>query len=217
MSTLTIQPATSDSYLSQVSPYTNHGSDTDILVGDGTAHSAHRGILGFDFSALASGSLISDAVLGMYYFQAQRGDPTGRTYWAYRITQKNWTQTGVTWNKYDGTNAWNTAGGDYTTTDGASAVIASAGAWVTWTVTNQVKFAQSYTSKIANFLIMDGDETSNNDADFYSNNYTTDPTKCPYLTITYTLGTGWSGKIDQISIPTKVNNIASILKINGIV
>lgn len=187
MSTLTIQPSNIDTYLSSGAPDTNTGTQIDFVVGPHTTLKL-RGVLKFDFSALPSNAVISSAIMSLYY-HAHDVDPVGRTHWVYRLTQIGVTETGATWNKYDGSNLWVAAGGDYTETDGASSVVPASYAWRDWNITAIVQYAQANTNKIAYLIVKDGTEPDNNfyDGYYYSREYTTDLTLRPKLVINYTL------------------------------
>jgi len=221
MATLTIQPSGADSCLFQNDPDANYGTSIAIYIGRGDNSDKRREILKFDFSSLVAGCTISEAKLYLYYSGYLVSDPVGRTYWAYRLTQRSWTETGSSWNHYVGTTDWATAGGDYTATDGASAVVPAAAGWMSWTVTNQVTFAQAYTGKVAHFLMRDGTETSNKIGAFPSNNYTTNTALCPYLILTYTAA-GWAhAKNGVVALSnSKINGLVAatgITSVDGII
>src|SRR3990167_2433540 len=59
-----------------------------------------------------------------------------------RITQAAWTETGTTWNKYDGTNNWTTAGGDVSTPTVAFTFPDADGVWITMTGTETQTYLQ---------------------------------------------------------------------------
>ena len=205
---LTIQPSDIDTYLINADPNTNFGTDVDLIIqaylyGNTLRHS----ILKFDFSALPVGATISAATLSLYYYS---GTVAGRIYWAYELTQTAWTETGATWNKYDGTNNWTTPGGDYTTTDGASLTMPTAPAWANWNVLALAQHFQSTHGEVAHFLIIDGseNESGNYYSFLYSNNFTTNLSLRPKLVLTYT-------------IPTNIKTLNSVAKasiktINGV-
>ncbi len=189
MGTLIIQPSTIDNYLTSFGPDSNRGSLTSINI-NSRSTVIERGLLKFDFSAIPEpdNTTIDSAILSLFYV-ARTLDPVGRTYWAYRLTEIGWTELGSTWNDYDGVNNWATAGGDFTTTDGASAVVpASLDTWMNWTVTDQVQYALDNTNSIAHFLIKDGTETTpaNKRALFYSREKVGFDAFRPKLVITFT-------------------------------
>jgi len=221
MATLTIQPSTADSSSFQNDPYTTWGGNSVLYVGRGSNSDKRRSILKFDFSALVPGCTISEAKLYLYYSGYLGATPNGRTYWAYRITQRNWTEADSSWYRYASGLSWATAGGDYTTTDGASAVVPASAGWMNWTVTTQVQFAQAYTGKVAHFLMRDGIETSASIGVFYSRDYTTNTTLCPYLILTYTAA-GWAhAKNGVVALSnSKINGLVAatgITSVDGII
>lgn len=186
MAELIVQPTVKDNYLYKETPDANCGTETSFIIYAEPSAIAHPA-LQFDFSELPEGAVISAATLNLYYFSLY-GPTAGRTYWAYELTQTDWTETGSTWNKYDGSNAWSTAGGDYIPDDGASLLVPLSYGWMAWDVLNLVKHFQSSHSKIANFLLRDGTENATAASYFYSRNYNTNPTLRPKLIITYELG-----------------------------
>ena len=184
----TFQPSTTDTILDEGGPNTNYGTETYLWVRSRSSSRNNRAILKFDVSSqIPSGSTINSATLSLYYYIHGSNDPVGRTEWAYRITQTAWGETTATWNKYDGTNAWTTAGGDYTTTDGASTTVPASYGWMNWDVTAQVQTAIDSVSGIAHFLLKDGTESSSTpyNCNFYSREYATG-SLCPKLYVSWT-------------------------------
>ncbi len=191
MPTLTIQPSTADNQLRSAAPTTNYGTATPISVGM-SAGEYNNGIFSFDFSALPNGTTILTAPLSCYHCGV--GGETGRTYWLYRATRTNWTELGSCWDNYKSGSAWTTAGGDFTTTNGASAVTPAINNWMQWSVLAQCQYAQVNTSKIAHFILKAGTEEDGHYSQFYSNNYAVDTTLCPKLILTYRYNNGlWFG------------------------
>jgi len=181
--TTTIQPSSKDSQILSDWPDTNYGSDTWMCV----CNLARRSLVQFDLSSIPSGSKISSATLKIYYGFWATNNPSGRTYWAYRVTQ-SWTEGGVTWNKHDGTNNWATQGGDYTTTDGDSATVpGSSDSWMMWNATAIVKAWIEDDEPNYGFLIRDGDETgATTYFAYFRTREFTDPDLHPILTINHT-------------------------------
>ena len=200
-SPLTIQPSNMDNWIYEGGVNTNYGTPTFFYIGADDATKAITALLQFDFSALPDGAVISEATLSVYYYLLFHNPITGRTYWAYELTQTGWTETKSTWNAaydddLDGVNDsgdifWATAGAkhdpnDFTTTNGAYTTVGAALNWLSWNVLALVQHFNSSHNKIANFLIKDSALSTGCAAKIYSNNYTTDPSLCPKLIITYT-------------------------------
>ena len=147
MTILTIQPSDIDNYLRSENPDNNYGGAPFVYL----RLADRNAILKFDFSALPAGAIINSATLSVY----KDTDSASINFFAYRLTQTAWTELGSTWNKYDGTNNWATAGGDYTTVDFVEVSMAGLG-WLNFDVTAQVQYAQNNTSEIAHFLLKGG-------------------------------------------------------------
>lgn len=113
MPTLVLQP-TIDSYMSGVQTGTNFGGSTQIIHGlvysGGTKLQWRRGIVNFDVSAL-SGAIITSAKLVREVLSVSGAGGVGAR--LSRCTRPaQWTESGVTWNMYDGVNLWTVGGGD---------------------------------------------------------------------------------------------------------
>jgi hypothetical protein len=132
MSQLILQPDATlgvDTYVSSVGATINF--DAEIVLRAGTDKFSKssiayvRPLLRFDLSGVPAGSVIHSATLTLY--PANGILSGGGTFNLYRLTQPAWTESGATWNTYDGAQAWNTAGGDYTTLDGDETSLAGPG------------------------------------------------------------------------------------------
>jgi hypothetical protein len=185
--TVSIQPSSQDSYISEWSSSSNNGGNDYILVNPHAGH-AYRIVVKFDLSSIPSGSTVSTATLKLLYNHGTSETPAGRTYMAYRITQ-SWTEMGVTWERYDGTNSWATSGGDYTTSGGASSIFPSSYGWMSWDVTNIAKAWIETGEPNNGFLVKDDNESSFvgaiPQANFCSREWA-ESDKRPILEITYT-------------------------------
>ncbi len=199
---LTVQPAAADTYIRDgASSGNNHGTQTSIWLKNANADYQTRGILAFDFSTLDDSAVIESAYLDLYYFDNDIGiDPVGETVEVNRLTRTDWVEEEVTWNDYKNATPWTSAGGDFTVTDQATAIMPAAFGWVRWTVTDLVKYAQGNTSEIVNLLLKFA-TTPGVGARFYSKEYTTDPSKQPKLIINYTTNVdALSVSIAEVSI-----------------
>lgn len=121
MYSLNLQPDGNDGLDAPIisAPYAavNYGSSHTLLfLGTVFAFDQtvfHRGVLSFDLASIAPGASILAAGLDLY--SDGSGDTPGTSsFLCRRLTRTNWTENGVTWNRYDGVNNWTTAGGDAT-------------------------------------------------------------------------------------------------------
>lgn len=124
--TLDLAP-TKDGYISSGSNADTSFSNAQLLAGTfapiGQGH-FYRMLLEFDLSALPPGALIVSATLTL----TRVGGTTVATptYYCRLLTRNSWTSA-MTWNRYDGTNAWTTVGGDHTTDDQDTVVYGGSG------------------------------------------------------------------------------------------
>jgi hypothetical protein len=117
---------------------TSYCGGSNLKVGwDGTQ--AYRALLRFDLSGIPANSAIAGAHLMAYLNSHTTTNQTGVS--AYQVTRP-WT-SGATWNKYDGTNAWTSAGGDIqapaTYTNPSAWGWPSTGTWYEWGTSNLVQ------------------------------------------------------------------------------
>lgn len=112
MSTLTLQPDGTDgvdNFLNSAAPTTNYGTGTTMNIGElNSSAQVARALIKFDLSSLPPTSVVATATLCMTI--AGDYSDAARTMRVYRQL-KAWTEAGATWNKYDGSNNWTTAGG----------------------------------------------------------------------------------------------------------
>lgn len=89
-------------------PTTNFGNS---FTAGNFGGSTRNGLI--DFTMSTGSGTISKVTMFLYSTGEIR---SGGTHSVHQLTRTNWTQAGCTWNKYDGTNNWTTAGGDYSAT-----------------------------------------------------------------------------------------------------
>lgn len=104
----------------------------------------------------------------------------------HQLTRSNWTQAGVTYNKYDGTNSWTSAGGDYGTAMKTISVLGSAsvGTKVSWDIMGgsaDVPITVNWSDTLE-LIIRSTTGSAGIDFDWTTN--------LPYVEITYTSGGG---------------------------
>jgi hypothetical protein len=106
-----------DSYMDGHDPDSNFGAGALINMGTvyqgGDKDALNRAIASFDVSQLAGETILAAEMRRALTLTAGAGaDVT-----IYRCTRPaQWTENGVTWNKYDGSHDWASAGGDYDAT-----------------------------------------------------------------------------------------------------
>jgi len=105
-----------DAEMQSSNPTTNYGTETTLQVGEykSAVGDYYRSLLKFDLTSLA-GKTVGTATLFLKDTGANYSD-NERTMRAYRVLRA-WTEAGVTWNTYNGSNAWGTAGCANTSSD----------------------------------------------------------------------------------------------------
>lgn len=153
---------------------------------------SYRSILQFPITwgtDIPVGATITAATLSLNYYYHYANDPVGRTLWAYRLLRLDFMELEAGWIIYKTGNNWTTAGAksdgnDFTSDDGASAVVPAAYGWMEWDVLNQLLWAQTNICNPA-FLVRDG-AVGNYCSFFHSKEYAADPDLRPKLVIDYT-------------------------------
>lgn len=97
----------------------NQGSLDDLTI-DSPAGNEERFLIKFPFTDIPSNATITAATMVL----TQKGTGTAATPTVQRCLL-NWTETGVTWTSYDGTNNWNTAGAKAAASDYDATVLAT--------------------------------------------------------------------------------------------
>jgi len=180
--TRTFQPSSADSYVDQFNPTTNYGSSTTLSVNTRASRNT-RALVQFTIAAIPANS-VSSATMQLYLTTAPAAS---RTHNAHLITQ-SWTEAGVTWDTYDGTNNWTTAGGDFSGTATASTTTGTtSGVTLSWTVTSDVQAYVNGTATNYGWLVKDQTEsaTPNRTSAYASKEYAT-PANRPLLSVTFT-------------------------------
>lgn len=130
MTTYTYQPDETDgidTFMKDIAPTTNYGTAGGLDIGDKTALGKGRTLIKFDFTKgtnpIPAYSQIVSATLTLT--PITDNSHNARVLSVYR-SLRAWTEAGATWNKYDGTSDWGTAGAANTTTDREAAAMGTA-------------------------------------------------------------------------------------------
>ncbi|HUV84560.1 MAG TPA: DNRLRE domain-containing protein, partial [Methanosarcinales archaeon] len=167
----TYQPSTKDNLLYYGAADTNYGDLTRVNIQGNKNGMACRSLLHFDTSDIPDGATFSQGDISLYCYEEVATTMTG---YAARLTQLGWTELGSTWNKYDGTNAWTTAGGDFTTTNQVGINVFTTD-WKTWEASTLIQDCYDNQSKNVHLLFYAGDEANHAQwANLYSREYTAD-------------------------------------------
>jgi hypothetical protein len=183
--TTTDYSASADSYIQQNLATTNYGSATDMYTYPWTGVPANRrSMVRFDLSAIPNGSTITSATLKLTETGTQG---SARTLAVHRLT-KNWTNAGVTWNKYDGVTDWTAAGGDYAAATATNAITWTASYKTdTWDVTTDVdNFVNNATANYG-WLVKDNSEDDSQQFWMYGTVDNVTSANRPVLTVVYVL------------------------------
>jgi YD repeat-containing protein len=113
--TVELQGASRDCALTSDTPTLSFCSNSQLWVGWSGDHD-HHSLVKWDVSAIPKDALVLSGDAGLY--QSGSTVSVAKAVSIHRIT-RDWTN-GASWNTYDGTHAWTTAGGDYDPTPAAS-------------------------------------------------------------------------------------------------
>lgn len=179
-----------DTFMSSSNPTTNYGTNTIIQCGrEGTSNNL-RTLMKFNLSSIPTGAACNDAAIELYCFYY---DASGRDMSMHELRsgRAGWTEGGATWNVYDGSNSWGTAGCDDTSSDRLSTAIATAtvvSGWTTFDLT-AADIEDWFGSSNENYGILLRETTEINwtKTQFWSSDYTTSSLR-PKISVDYTVG-----------------------------
>ena len=167
-------PSCEDTYIDSGTPNTNYNGEDEMQVSYNTYPSETTILIGCDLTShlIPNGYAVKTATLKMRLADFPSGNPIIS---AWESMQHNWSESGATWSKYDGTNAWGTSGAKGWEKGGLldSASLTSttsAGDWVEWDITLAVQNAMREGRSVDLILGILGSGSGNNrDALFYPN------------------------------------------------
>ncbi|MBD3319217.1 DNRLRE domain-containing protein [Candidatus Woesearchaeota archaeon] len=172
----------------------NRGTVSNLRVGRTTGVNNIRTAIAFNLSSIPDVAIVNNALLELYFYNIPASDSTAAQNMAvHRIQQsppRDWQETLVTWNTYDGTNSWTSAGGDFnaTATDVVSISSADLNSFIAWNVTTDVQAFVQNSSLNFGWILKDNTESTNSiRRDFYSKEYSGNTSLLPRLTVNYTI------------------------------
>lgn len=177
---------------------------TAVAVGDDESSAqVNRNLLKWtNLSDIPSGATVTGAVMTLTY--AADYSANARTLRVFRV-KRTVDYDQVTWNKYDASNNWGTAGCGDTTNDREGTDIGNVSIPASPTIDTTVDItltASAIQEMIAgtftnNGFLLKKDTENNDQVDFYGVGYVTEGSR-PLLTITYTVPTGGSLFFNQL-------------------
>ncbi|WP_047155348.1 DNRLRE domain-containing protein [Aneurinibacillus tyrosinisolvens] len=170
-------------------PTQTGGADKDLGVGTYTSSAGSntiRGLVKFDLSSIPRGSRILDANMNLWL--SSIWNTTGINVSAYEIT-KDWKDTTVNWNTFNGTTAWATPGGDVKTTPAATvsgiSVLTDLGVHYAFDLTKAATGWNDSPSSNYGVLLKSDSESTATLKKFVSSDDTTNSNYAPMLAVTY--------------------------------
>lgn len=184
LSTDTASTNNKDTYIDQEIPDSSFSTDTVIRMQDYYNTNIRRGLVNF---IMSSGSGTITAVkLYLYCTYLDNSHVPDFVINAHALVQLGWTDN-ATWNKYNGSNAWTAAGGDYSATV-VDAVTVNSVAWWAFILMgtgSDNPLTLNWGNEV-NILLKYNNENKWTTNHFASKEYVIDTAKRPYLEITYT-------------------------------
>lgn len=141
----------------------------------------HNSLVQFDVQDfLPRDAVVLDAELWLW--MTRKHNSNQKTIGVHRVTRP-WTNS-ATWDSYDGTNVWTSAGGDYVSEPVSEIDLGSEDSWETWDVTKLVSDWADGTHADNGLILTDQNPSVDNSGQFASTE-STDPNDSPHLDIIY--------------------------------
>jgi len=163
-----------DTYIASNSTGSNYGTITSVYTG--YSGGIRRTLIRFNISSIPAGSVITLATASLY---CSNGNASVSNM-LYRCT-KAWTESGATWNKYDGTNAWASAGGDWDASLYSNALVPVTSQWSDFNAKDLVTDALANRSGILSLIMKDSNEVASNYSSYKSSDNTSDTPHRPKI------------------------------------
>ncbi|MFD6716865.1 DNRLRE domain-containing protein [Micromonospora chalcea] len=181
---------TTDTTLSQARPTENvdvYDGDPYVSPGNNSSYYGDtRGLVKFPtLTGIPANAKVVDADLRLYNSGLYPGTDTDEYVDVHKLT-RNFTETSATWNTYDGTNAWTTAGGDYDTSWKASYnQFTNDPKWASWDVTTAADGWVKDPTKNFGLLLRQRDEVNQTARAVLLSSEAQEPLLRPTLEVTY--------------------------------
>lgn len=201
-----------DCMLQSLDPTVSYCGTDNLKIGWSGDHD-HNTIMRFDVqSVVPKAAQVLEAKLGLYLWA--QSTTTSKPVRVHRLTRSF--TSAANWSRYDGTNAWSAAGGDFDPTVESSTEVGATGStnrYHYWGVRGLAEGWLKGTTPNDGLLLKDGGGQVVNALQFRASEHT-DGTKRPYLDIRYEERTGVRGHYkfesqqlsDRISLDTNVAN-----------
>ena len=216
---VTVDPTTTinaqnDCFISSSAPTTTKCAE-ELEVGTDTGDAPttdERALLRFDVAtAIPREAIVASANLNLWAWS--RRTTSTMTVSAHRLT-KPWVNGAVTWSKYDATNSWTTAGGDFDATAAASNSSVGDGTakWYTWYPSELVQGWVDRSVDNHGLILKGPGSSAPNMVEFSSNDF--DATHRPYMDVKWKHRLGirdhWTFESQKLSGDVKLDaNVAN--------
>lgn len=178
---------TTDASLLESVPDSGYGGSEGIFIGEYAAWPGYdnRGVLRFDLSEVPADAKVLQAKLGLksYYTESSTEKEMSVHALTHEFTHD------ATWNDYDGTNAWGSAGGDFDSEPAAVSAVGASLGWEYWYPTELVQEWVEGSRENHGLLLRDMPGEPNNGTEFRSSEYGTAADR-PYVDVMWHPRTG---------------------------
>jgi len=194
MATTTLYPDIDTRIIDGAFANNNYATNTAIVLGAGGDARKDRALLKADWSSL-SGTIIDNIDLMLYQYSG--AGATAMTVDVRRVL-RSWGEATATWNKYDGTNSWGTAGCSATSDRDSTPLVSlsvpdSINVWRTFSSQAFTDYVKTVVAGATDYgLLLSSSVEGNSTAwarTFYSSDYATDTTLRPKIVVTYRTAT----------------------------
>ncbi len=177
-----------DTYLSEVRPTDNFGSQDNLLMDSEAGKRLHI-IMRFDLSTVPAGSIVDDATLWIYQTQGSRG--VAVEFDVHRLTA-GFEELEASWDKSTSSTNWTSPGGDYDPYSHGTYTVANAVSWLGMDVSKMVDGWISDPASNLGLILVPVATGGDNQKSFQSSDDPDDPDRNPRLVLNYTVpgGTG---------------------------